>query len=391
MIRLEEIPYLTHEVGSLRKPNFLLKATANTKLTDKDYEEVNSFFKLIGEDGPPAELLELLQQSGTDAKTDPDYLTEIKRWRVRLNVRYKESTGIDLVDAGEWIRREMYQHVIDNDTVKGIKLLSHVRSFDFNFWRPGIRVGPISYDPDGEIYLQEFLWAKEFARKPLKVCITAFNTVAEWTFRGRGDFDDLLFELVDEVYVPETIKLLKAGVNWIQLDEPALTTHPQHVNAFVDAWNYFVHKIKGSLSDDVVLGLHNCFSDYSLLWPILPELNRLGAITLEFANRDSWNLGINAETRQAYAEYAKEIKELYETGFKARAALGVLPVHTDHITPPELIRDRLLFISRELITDPKLVLAAPDCGLRQRALPIAHQLLKNMVKGAQMAREGDDS
>ncbi len=391
MKKLEEITFLTHEVGSLRKPNFLLKATANQKLSEKDYQEMEHFFELIGLEEPPAELLELLKQAGSEATADPDFLHEIKKWRVRLNVLYKESTGIDLVDAGEWIRREMYQHVIDNDTVKGIKLLSHVRSFDFNFWRPGIRVEHVSYDSNGEIYLQEFLWAKEVATKPLKVCITAFNTVAEWTIRGRDSFDNLLFELVDEIFVPEVIKLLKAGVNWIQLDEPALTTHPQHVDLFVDAWNHFVHEIKGYLTNDTVLGLHNCFSDYNLLWPILPELDRLGALTLEFANRDSWELGTSAHVRRAYAEYAKDIRELYETGLKARAALGVLPVHTDHITSPELIRDRLAFISREIIEDPRLVLAAPDCGLRQRSLPVAHQLLKNMVKGARMAREGDDS
>lgn len=383
---IENKPFLTHEVGSLRKPNPLLRASANVALTTEDYQELSSFLSLLGMSETPSELLELLKQAGPDQRANGAFHTEISRWRVKLNIKYKESTGLDLIDAGEWIRREMYQHVIDNDVVTGVELLTHVRSFDYNFWKPGIYLGPIHYNTAQSIYLQEYEWAKEFATKPLKVCLTAFNTVAEWTIRGQGNFEDILFELIDEVFVPEVTKLLEAGVDWVQLDEPALTTYPSHVETFVDAWNYFVSKIRGHMRSNTVLGLHNCFSDYSLLWPILPELKDLGAITLEFANRDSWKLGTKDTQRPAYYEHAAELKNLYEVGFTAVAALGVLSVHTDHETPPELIRDRLLYIN-SLVDNPKSVLGAPDCGLRQRSLPVAHKLLQNLVAGAELARK----
>ncbi|MFQ5979265.1 MAG: hypothetical protein ACE5OZ_14150 [Candidatus Heimdallarchaeota archaeon] len=383
---IENVPFLTHEVGSLRKPNPLLRASANNALTSEDYQELSSFLSLLGMFETPPELLALLKQAGPDQRANEAFHTEISRWRVKLNIKYKESTGLDLIDAGEWIRREMYQHVIDNDAVTGIELLTHVRSFDYNFWKPGIYLGSIQYDAAQSIYLQEYEWAKEFATKPLKVCLTAFNTVAEWTIRGQGNFEDILFELIDEVFVPEVTKLLDAGVDWVQLDEPALTTYPSHVETFVDAWNYFVSKIKGHMRSNTVLGLHNCFSDYGLLWPILPELKDLGAITLEFANRDSWELGTKDTQRSAYYEHAVELKNLYEVGFTAAAALGVLPVHTDHETSPELISDRLLYIN-SLVGNPELVLGAPDCGLRQRSLPVAHKLLQNLVAGAELARK----
>ncbi|MFX1532742.1 MAG: hypothetical protein ACFFDI_00760 [Promethearchaeota archaeon] len=385
-MKVNNIPFLTHEVGSLRKPNPLIRASRNIKLESKDFQALDNFVSLIGMPETPPALVDLLKQAGPNQENNVDFHNELNRWRVNLNIKFKESTGIDLVDVGEWVRREMYQHVIDNDVVSGIQLLSHVRSFDYNFWRPGIYLETLDYNTDESIYLQEFTWAKEFATKPLKVCVTAFNTVAEWTIHGRGNFEDLLFDLIEEVYVPEVVKLLDAGADWIQLDEPALTTYPNHVEVFTDAWNYFLSKIKGHMKPTTVLGLHNCFSDYTLLWPILPELKRLGAITLEFANRDSWELGVHKLQRFAYFEYADDIKNLYESGFNARAALGVLPVHTDHETSPELIRDRLLAINT-LIDDPTLILGAPDCGLRQRSLPVAHKLLRNLVKGAELARE----
>ncbi|MFW9994332.1 MAG: hypothetical protein ACFFD4_19975 [Candidatus Odinarchaeota archaeon] len=385
-MKAPKIPFLTFEVGSFRKPGPLLKAAANKKLEAGDFEELERFLSLIQMSGTLPELKALLKQAGPDQKYDDRFHDEVNRWLVRLNIKYKESTGIDLVDAGEWLRREMYQHVIDNDTLTGIQLLTHVRSFDYNFWKPGVYTGPVTYDSDKPIYLQEFEWAKEFATKPLKICLTAFNTVAEWTIQGRGYFEDIVFDLIDEVYIPEVVKLLDAGANWIQLDEPALTTDPSHVDTFVDAWNYFVTRIKGHLRSDTVLGLHNCFSDYSLLWPALPELSQLGAMTLEFANRDSWNAGTGDIERPAYHHYAADVKNLYETGFTARIALGVIPVHTTHETPPELVRDRLLYTNR-LVGDPELVLAAPDCGLRQQDLVTAHKLLKNLVEGAKMARK----
>ncbi|MHA2305371.1 MAG: hypothetical protein ACXACU_08245 [Candidatus Hodarchaeales archaeon] len=385
-MNIQTIPFLTHEIGSLRKPRALLAASSNRKLTKADFDDLNSFFSLINLDPAPPDLIDLLKQAGPDQKDNIDFHTSINRWRVELNIKYKESTGIDLIDAGEWIRREMYQHVSDNEIITGIKLQTHVRSFDYNFWRPGVYLGSLDYDASSSLYLQEYKWAKEIATKPLKVCLTAFNTVAEWTIKGRGSFEEILFELIDVVFIPETIKLLNSGVNWLQFDEPALTTYPDHVELFTEAWNYFVSKIKNNLKSDSILGIHNCFSDYDLLWPILPELKHLDNVTLEFANRDSWNLGVNDSARNAYHEYSKDIQNLYEVGFKASLALGVLPVHTDRETSPELIRDRLLYINK-IVDDPMLVYGAPDCGLRQRSLPIAHKLLKNLVNGSKLSRK----
>lgn len=383
-----DINFLTHEVGSLKKPNIFIKAARNEELAETDFKEFQEFSKLIGLQTTDPDLVELLKQSGPNQKDNTEYHNKLGFWRVKLNIKFKESTGIDLIDAGEWTRREMYQHIVDNDALSGINLLGHVRSFDYNFYKPGIASSNILYNNNKSIHIQEYEWAKQVATKPLKVCLTAFNTVAEWSLLGKQNFDELMFNLIDEVFIPETIKLFEAGATWIQMDEPALTTHPDHVDAFVDGWNYWISKVKDHAPSDVVYSLHNCFSNYDLLWPILQDLDELGALTLEFANRDTWDLGINPQARKAFAEIIKPLRDLYdgETGFKVKSALGVLPVHTNHETTAELIRDRLLFIN-EIVGDPKLVLGAPDCGLRQRSLAVSHQLLSNLAEGAQLARD----
>ena len=130
-----EIPFLSHEVGSLRKPNPLIKASQNKILEENDFLDLSDFLKLIEWNEIPTDLFDLLKSSGPTQESDHGYHEQLNRWRVHLNIAYKESTGIDLVDAGEWTRREMYQHVIDNEVMNGIQLLSHIRSFDVNFWR----------------------------------------------------------------------------------------------------------------------------------------------------------------------------------------------------------------------------------------------------------------
>src|SRR5437879_12364218 len=50
---------------------------------------------------------------------------------------------------------------------------------------------------------------------------------------------DFLLDLVEKVIRPEIRDLVEAGASWIQIDEPALTTHPERAEGemFVEAWN----------------------------------------------------------------------------------------------------------------------------------------------------------
>ena len=54
---------------------------------------------------------------------------------------------------------------------------------------------------------------------------------------------------------------------------------------------------------------------------------------------------------------------------------------------PEIVRQRLVGAA-ELLGDPKLIYAAPDCGLRQLSLERSVRLYDTMVEGTNLARKG---
>ncbi|MFV2013876.1 MAG: hypothetical protein ACC656_00470 [Candidatus Heimdallarchaeota archaeon] len=121
-----DISFLTHEIGSLRKATAFIKASRNQELSSEDIFGFQEFLSLIKFDGDSSEIIDLLRQSNKDQENNEDYHRLLAKWRVQLNIKYKESTGIDLIDSGEWTRREMYQHFVESDAVKGIALQNHV-------------------------------------------------------------------------------------------------------------------------------------------------------------------------------------------------------------------------------------------------------------------------
>ena len=79
----DELKFLTHEVGSLAKPPWLVKTSAGKPLDESDVEHARVWGEKVGVDGHE-ELVDLLQQD----ERDPD---EIARWASRYCMRLQES------------------------------------------------------------------------------------------------------------------------------------------------------------------------------------------------------------------------------------------------------------------------------------------------------------
>ncbi|RLI01704.1 hypothetical protein DRO31_05860 [Candidatus Bathyarchaeota archaeon] len=179
---------------------------------------------------------------------------------------------------------------------------------------------------------------------------------------------------MDEALRPEFKKLVDAGVKWIQIDEPAVTTKetPEEMELFVDAYNRLTE------SFNIEFSLHNCFSNYNLLAQYVPSLKKCSQLSLEFANRDVH------EERSEHPGY-DGLTAFLDNGYKGAYAPGFLDVHTDFIESPELVRDRVLYVA-DLVGKEK-VWVTPDCGLRTRSWDVAYQKLLNLTKGKELAKE----
>ena len=372
---------LTQEIGSLAKPEWRVKAIAGRPITEQDVQQAREWGERLGIDCEP--LIELLKKP----QLTPDVKREIRRWASLYGIRFLEGPGLDVVYDGEQQRSEMYHYPVSHSS--GFEFRGHVRSFDNKYYQKAACVAePRLKEP---YHLAEFQVVKEHTRRPLKIPITGAYTLVDWSFdehynegaalgsaaarrARRGARRRFLLDVARGLVRPNIEALVRAGADWIQIDEPAVTTHPGEIPLFVESFNESVRGIDGRFS------VHICFSDYDLLFPHIDELENCWGLSIGFANYDSREPGVAREVRPGY-ETLYRFKELAQ---RFHIVLGVLDIHIDWIEPPELVRDRILYAA-EVLGDPSLVHPAPDCGLRTRAWEVAYRKLKNLVEGTQMA------
>jgi 5-methyltetrahydropteroyltriglutamate--homocysteine methyltransferase len=97
----------------------------------------------------------------------------------------------------------------------------------------------------------------------VKVPITGPYTLARWSFNEVYESEaTLAYDLAD--LVNEEIRaLVDAGARYIQIDEPALATTPDDHSIVGEC----LDRITAGVPDDVRLGLHVCYGDYSRIYP----------------------------------------------------------------------------------------------------------------------------
>ena len=376
-------PLLTHEIGSLAKPNWRVKAITGRELKDEDIEYAKKWGKFL-----EIEIDELVHILEKRKGFSDEEKQKIVFYSSLMATKMLEKAGLDVVYDGEQHRVEMYEYPVRR--INGFKFYGHVRSFDNKYYRKAAVVEKPSLK---ELYhVEEYKQIKSFANKPVKIPVTGAYTIVDWSFdeyylkdvsigtreglekrkQARSKF---LKDIAKEIIYPNLKALYDEGARFLQIDEPAATTKPYEIDNFVQATIDSV----GDLAGKAFFSIHICFSNYYLLFPKISKLEGIiNELHFEYANRDTKEVGVSPDKRTGY-DILKEIAK-----YNFVAGLGVLDVHTDYIESPELIRDRVLY-ALEIIKDPNKVFVAPDCGLRTRTWEVAYEKLSNMVEGVNMA------
>ena len=393
------------EIGSLAKPLWRTKGIRQP-LSTQDLREAEQWASKLGLDDFHEFAKSILKE--TDQKSRARQILQLS---TIYGLRLFENAGLDNNGVGgEQQRVEMYEHVIKG--VEGMEFLGHVHSFDYKYFKKAVASSQIRRKHP--IYLQEFLDVKKTSNSPVKVPITGPYTLVDWSFNDyyirKGTNRNLklrklearrefLLDMVEKVIRPEIQDLLDAGASWIQIDEPAVTTHPEpfDMELFVESWNETVRGFTCKFSN------HTCYpseTGYEILSKYAPKLEKCSQLALEFANRDTPRLGTEEEIREGY----RALRQFVSNGFEGEFGVGVVHVHDftgtadpgagqvvgrNIIESPELVRDRLLYASK-VVGDPSKIWVNPDCGLRTRTWDVALSKLANIVQGAQLAREAFD-
>ncbi|MEM0454014.1 MAG: methionine synthase [Sulfolobales archaeon] len=286
---------------------------------------------------------------------DSDSLNEAMDDAVIAVLRDHEMVGIDIPSDGEMRRDEMVEYFAER--INGFKFYGPVRVWGNNFFRKPAVIGKLSYIKP--MVVDEYLFAKTHSsKKVIKVTITGPYTIADWSFNEYYESkEELAFELATIINT-ELKKLEEAGALFVQVDEPALTTHPKEMEWAVQAINKSIEGI------NIKIGLHVCYSNYNILKPYFDTL-KVTQYALEFANRGFRDLEI--------------IKGLTkELGF------GVIDVHSRRVEEPQEVAQAISKVFTFI--DPEYVYINPDCGLKLLPRSVARAKLESMVKGVSIVR-----
>lgn len=381
---LDHKPLLTHEVGSLDKPGWRVKAYAGKPLGEADLEEARSWGERLQVPGFE-QLLGLLRH----APFTKEQKAEIQRWSSLYAVRFEESAGLDVVYDGEQQRTEMYDWAVSHSN--GFERRGSVRAFDNKYYSKAAVVGSISLR--SPFHNAEFAYLTSVAEAELKIPVTGAYTIADWSFDERSTENllepaverrrkrkaarrDFVLHVARNLIRPNLQALIALGARWIQVDEPGASTEPDELDLFVDSFNASVEGL------DAMFSTHLCFSDYNLFFPAIERMEQCRQYAVGFANYDSRELGTSDADRPGY----QVIKKFRDLPYKPALGLGVLDIHSDFIESPELVRDRVLYAVK-VFGDPNRINVMPDCGLRTRSWKVAYEKLRNMTAGVRMARE----
>ncbi len=367
----------TQEVGSLRKPYWMVEGARGGKLSEGALRELESHLQKVPFSDASSQPFIERWRKGSAAEVSPDVVREVGSL---FGLRFLETAGLDLVYDGEMRRVEMYEYPIQHST--GFRFLGHVRSFDNKYYRKAACVGEVGLK--APYHLEEFSFVKDHTQRVPKVPITGAYTLADWSWNEyylrqqpgwkgpkerRAAQREFVVDIARKIIRPTLKALVEKGAKVLQIDEPAAGTHPEETALVVESFN------ESTVGIDAKLVMHICFSDYNSLFPGMLEAKNCRQFLLEFANRD-------VEGRDGYEDLGlfEDVNDGREVG------VGVLDIHRDIIETPEIVKERILKAVHRL-KDPARVYVNPDCGLRTRSLDVSWQKLVNMVKGTELARE----
>ena len=289
-----------------------------------------------------------------DADFDEDAWAEAKDDAARLITEEHKRSGLDVVSDGEMRRNEMVEYFAH--LIEGYEFNGPVKVWGHNYFDKPSVVDEVEYDESWLV--DEFEFTDDVTGQPVKVPITGPYTLASWSFNEVYEDDaELANELADLVNL-EIEKLVEAGATYIQIDEPALATTPDD-HAIVGET---LERIAAGVPDDVRLGLHVCYGDYSRIYPEMLDFP-VDELDLELANGDF-----------------EQVEVFTEPEFTEDLAMGVVDVHDATVESVEEIKENI--IRGFEIVPPEQLTVSPDCGLKLLPREVAYQKMENMVQAA---------
>ena len=264
-------------------------------------------------------------------------------------IRLQEEIGLDILVTGEMERGDMVTYFAEN--MDGFGISGPVRSYGNRYYRKPVVKNRVKRRRP--ITVEMFEYARSLTDKPVKGVVTGPYTICDWSFNEYyPDRKELTMALSEEIH-KEVEDLERAGAQYIQIDEPAISTRPDEIELAIDAMKVVTDGIKAKTIS------HICYGEFAAIYPRILDLP-VDQLDLELANSGFGKLEIFKNP-----EFTKEI------------AVGVLDVHSHIIEKKDQVKKN---IKKALEVFPvEKAYIDPDCGLKTRTPDQAEAKLRVMV------------
>lgn len=295
------------------------------------------------------------------------YNTLIQK-EIEETIRFQEKIGLDVLVHGECERNDMVEYFGEKLDGFAISSFGWVQSYGSRAVKPPILFGDVSRPVAMTVNWSAY--AQSLSSKVVKGMLTGPVTILQWSFVRNDQPRSETCKQIALAIRDEVVDLEKAGLQAIQVDEPAiregLPLRKEYRDAYL-TWAVESFKIATSgVADKTQIHTHMCYSEFN---DIIEHITKLDAdvITIETSRSKMDLLNVFVDYK-----YPNEIGP------------GVYDIHSPRVPTLQEIEDLLEKASKLLPVDN--IWVNPDCGLKTRDWPETKAALENLVAAAKTMR-----
>ncbi|MGF6823309.1 5-methyltetrahydropteroyltriglutamate--homocysteine methyltransferase [Microbacterium sp. ZKA21] len=300
--------------------------------------------------------------------TEAEY-QEFLRAEIDSVVALQEDLGLDVLVHGEPERNDMVQYFAENLDGFAVTENGWVQSYGSRATRPSILWGDVSRP--APITVDWSTYAQSRTAKHMKGMLTGPVTILAWSFVRD---DQPLGETANQVALAlreEITDLEKAGIEIIQVDEPALRELlplKQADQAAYLKWSVDSFRLAtGGAVAATQIHTHLCYSEFGV---VIDAIRALDA---------------DVTSIEAARSRMDVVDDIVDSGFDHGIGPGVYDIHSPRVPSTDEIEALLRRAAAEIPN--RQLWVNPDCGLKTRGYDETTESLRNIVEATRRVRE----
>ena len=297
-----------------------------------------------------------------------DAYSQFLRQEIANVVAFQEEVGLDVLVHGEAERNDMVEYF--GEQLEGYVHTTNgwVQSYGSRAVKPPIILGDVSRRRG--MTVEWTTYAQSLTDKPLKGMLTGPVTMLQWSFVRDDQPRSETCRQIALAIRDEVTDLERAGIQVIQIDEPAfregLPLRAEDWDSYL-TWAIECFRLASSgVSDQTQIHTHMCYSEFN---DIVRSIADLDADVISIESSRS-----NMELLDSFVQYR----------YPNEIGPGIYDIHSPRVATT--LEMRTLLDRALAVLDPEQLWVNPDCGLKTRGWGEVRASLVHMVEAAQQLR-----